>query len=174
MDWGDRLVIRRAAPEDAPQVMQIYADEGAYSGTLQAPHPALRVWQERLVPNDGRIALVAVLDQLVVGQAGIHMEANMRRRHAAGLGIAVADEYAGKGIGSALLAELVNLADNWMPILRLELTVFTDNLAAQALYRKFGFQIEGTHRAFALRNGQLLDVYAMARLHPKPPRLPAV
>ena len=173
MDWGDRLVIRRAAPEDAPQVLQVYQQEAVYSGTLQAPHPSLKMWQERLT-GEGRVLLVAVLDQVVVGQAGMHMEANMRRRHAAGLGIAVADEYAGKGIGSALLAELINLADNWMPILRLELTVFTDNLAAQALYRKFGFQIEGTHRAFALRNGQLHDVYAMARLHPSQPRLPAV
>ena len=41
------------------------------------------------------------------------------------------------------------------PVLRIELTVYTDNAAAIALYRKFGFEIEGTHRAYALRDGRL-------------------
>ena len=36
---------------------------------------------------------------------------------------------------------------------------------------KFGFEIEGTHRAYALRDGQYADVHAMARLHPHPPRI---
>jgi len=54
-------------------------------------------------------------------------------------------------------------------VLRIELTVYTDNAGAIALYEAFGFRIEGTHRAYALRRGVYEDVYAMARLHPKPP-----
>jgi putative acetyltransferase len=44
--------------------------------------------------------------------------------------------------------------------------VYTDNLAALALYRKFAFAIEGTCRAYAFREGSYVDAYAMARLHP--------
>jgi putative acetyltransferase len=33
-----------------------------------------------------------------------------------------------------------------------------------ALYERFGFEIEGTHRRYALREGGLVDVYSMARL----------
>ena len=47
-------------------------------------------------------------------------------------------------------------ADRWAGVLRLELTVFVDNTPAIALYRKFGFEIEGTNRAFALRDGTYL------------------
>lgn len=54
-------------------------------------------------------------------------------------------------------------------VFRLELTVFTDNERAIALYRKFGFEAEGTHRAYALRDGRYADVLAMARLRPKSP-----
>ena len=39
---------------------------------------------------------------------------------------------------------------------------------AIALYRKFGFETEGTHRCYALRAGRYVDAYAMARLKPKP------
>src|SRR5437867_3614981 len=68
-------------------------------------------------------------------------------------------------LARALIAELLNLADNWLHILRIELMVFTDNASGIALYRKFGFEIEGTHRADVLRDGKLVDGYSMARFH---------
>ena len=39
-----------------------------------------------------------------------------------------------------------------------------DNVPATALYEKFGFEVEGTHRHFALREGEYVDAYSMARL----------
>jgi len=67
-------------------------------------------------------------------------------------------------VGTALLAAAIDIADNWMGYRRLELTVYTDNAAAIALYRKFGFEIEGTHRGYAFRNGAYVDAHTMARL----------
>ena len=78
----------------------------------------------------------------------------------------------GRGVGNALLSELISLADNWLNLTRLELTVFCDNAAGLHLYGKLGFEIEGTHRAYALRNGVYVDSYSMARFHPSPPLLP--
>jgi putative acetyltransferase len=86
--------------------------------------------------------------------------------------MAVARDAQGQGVGSALMAALIDWADNWARLLRLELTVYTDNPRAIALYRKFGFVREGTHRAYALRNGVFVDADCMARLHPSPPQLP--
>jgi putative acetyltransferase len=67
---------------------------------------------------------------------------------------------------------LIDLADHWLGALRIELTVYVSNEHALRLYRNFGFEIEGTHRAYSLRDGEYTDTYAMARLHPHPPRLP--
>jgi putative acetyltransferase len=38
------------------------------------------------------------------------------------------------------------------------------NAIGIALYEKFGFEIEGTHRRYAFRNGQYVDAYSMARV----------
>ena len=46
------------------------------------------------------------------------------------------------------------------------MTVFVDNTRAIALYERFGFEIEGTHRAASFRNGAFVDVHCMARLRP--------
>jgi putative acetyltransferase len=80
--------------------------------------------------------------------------------------MAVRDDRQRRGVGTALLRAAIELADGWLNYQRLELTVYTDNLAALHLYRKFGFTIEGTCRAYAFRDGTYVDAYAMARLHP--------
>ncbi|WPX08248.1 GNAT family N-acetyltransferase [Caldicellulosiruptor danielii] len=88
---------------------------------------------------------------------------NPRLRHSAALGIMVHPEYQGKGIGTALLKKVIELADNWLMLLRLELTVFVENERAVKLYQSLGFQIEGIKKYAAIRNGKYADVYLMAR-----------
>jgi GNAT superfamily N-acetyltransferase len=55
-------------------------------------------------------------------------------------------------------------ADNWLNLTRIELRVYVDNSGAVALYKKFGFEIEGTHRRLVFRNGEYVDAYSMARI----------
>ena len=71
-----------------------------------------------------------------------------------------------------LVAAAVNVCDNWANIGRVELQVYTDNLAAIALYKKFGFILEGTHRQYAIRNGAFVDAHFMARIKPVSNPLP--
>jgi putative acetyltransferase len=59
---------------------------------------------------------------------------------------------------------LIDLADNWLNLERLELTAYTDNEPALRLYKKLGFEIEGTHRKYAFRDGAYVDSYCMARV----------
>ena len=78
--------------------------------------------------------------------------------------MAVRDEWQGKGVGTELMRTALDLADNWLNLTRIELTVYTDNAAAVALYEKFGFEIEGTHRRYAFRDGGFVDACSMARI----------
>jgi putative acetyltransferase len=162
------LVIRRVEADDAAALARMHAYPNVIANTLQLPYPSVASWSERLAKwGKDDILLVGVADGLVIASAGLHLNASRRRSHAALLGISVQDDWQGRGIGRALLAELMRMADGWLNLQRIELTVFADNERALALYQKFGFEVEGTLRAYALREGSLEDVLTMARLQPE-------
>jgi putative acetyltransferase len=118
-------------------------------------------------PPEARIGLVACVTGEIVGELGLEMYPRApRRRHAANLGMAVRDDWQGKGVGTALMQAAVDLADRWLNLTRLELEVYSDNEPGVRLYKKFGFEVEGTLRQFAFRDGQYVDALMMARLKP--------
>ena len=167
------IAIRRAEPDDYEEIWRTYVDPGAHGGTLQLPHPSKELWRKRLAEfPENDVMLVASIDGQIVGNASLNHQRALRRSHVMAIGIAVRDDFAGRGVGSALLGELLRIADGWLNVFRLELTVYADNARAIALYRKFGFEVEGTHKAYALRDGEYVDALCMARLKPKamPPR----
>ncbi len=175
---SDCLRIRHARPDDYEAFAATMSTPRAYSGTLQLPYASPEVWRERLAKTEpGGVVLVAEARGAsdapfeVVANLGLHPNASLRRRHAVMLGMSVRDDWQGRGLGSALMTAALDRADNWMNVLRVELTVFVDNPRAFALYQRFGFEVEGRLRAYALRNGAYADVYTMARLHPAPPVL---
>ena len=169
-------LIRRIAVRDAPVVWRHMSDPAVFAGLLQTPWTSEEVWTQRIVDGlastNGDVLLVAERDGEVIGAGGLNsMGHHARRRHVMGLGLWVAAAAQGQGVGSALMAALCDYADRWAGVLRLELLVYTDNERAIGLYRKFGFELEGTMRAHALRDGAYVDSLAMARLHPHPPQI---
>jgi putative acetyltransferase len=169
------ITIRRSQVSDAAAMAQLMSHPEVLPGLLQLPHGNEEQWEQRLknnlVPGGTDLPLVAVVGGELVGSAGLHGAGPaLRRRHVMQLGMAVAPQAQGRGVGKALMAALIDYADNWGQVLRIELGVYVDNERAIALYQRFGFQVEGRQRAYALRAGQYVDSLMMARLHPSPPR----
>ena len=163
------IIVRHTEPEDYAALHAIMTQPRAAAGTMQLPLASKESWRKRLAdPREGFYSLVACVDEKgeprVVGSASLDVVQRPRRRHVAGLGMAVHDDWQGQGVGSALMAALVDLADNWIDVQRIELTVYADNAHAVGLYKKFGFDVEGTLRRYAFRNGLYVDAYYMARL----------
>ncbi len=164
------ITVRRAVPDDYEAVYLVYAAPKVIWGTLQIPLSSPEMWRKRLAePEAGIFNLVACADGEIVGDLGLVTNPNRpRRRHTAQIGMAVRDDWQGKGVGTALMQATVDLADKWLNLYRLELEVYTDNEPAIRLYQRFGFAIEGTHKAYAFRDGHYVDAYSMARLRNPP------
>ena len=86
-----------------------------------------------------------------------------RTEHSAYIVIGILQSYRGKGIGT----ELFHNVNKWASkhnISRLELTAVTENKAGLALYKKSGFEIEGTKRNSLIIDGKFFDEYYMSKL----------
>jgi len=160
------ITVRRSEPGDYEALYKIMLGPKAVWGTLQLPFPSMEAWRKRLAePADGMFNLVGCAADEVVGQLGLHTFPNFpRRRHVGQIGMAVRDDWQGKGVGSALMGAAIELSEKWLNLRRLELEVYTDNPAAVQLYKKFGFKVEGTLSRFAFREGKYVDAYMMALL----------
>ena len=162
----DGLKIRRAEPDDYLAVHEMFAAPELYSSTMQLPYPSREYWRKRIgEAQDTVFTIVAVVGDRLVGMMSIETFPNRpRRRHVGRIGISVHAEWQGKGVGTALMAAAVDLADNWLNLTRLELEVYADNAAAIHLYERFGFTYEGTLRQHAFRDGVYIDSTMMGRL----------
>ena len=158
------VVLRATRLDDAEALTDLFNLPGVRYGTLRQPFQSLEKTRQALEnrgPSD--ISIIGEWRGKIVANAGLRRRAG-RQSHVADLAISVHDGFAGKGVGSYILAALIDTADNWHDIRRIELNVFTDNLAAIRLYEKFGFEHEGTLRNDAYRDGKYVDAHVMARL----------
>lgn len=118
---------------------------------------------EDVIKNKLSLILVSEINNQLVGYLSAHREKFTRMRHSAYIVTGIVKNYTGQGIGTKLFVEL----ENWCKsndIHRLELTVMCHNLAAVALYKKMGFEIEGTKKHSLCIERQYVDEYYMAKL----------
>jgi putative acetyltransferase len=164
--------IRPIGPDDVEAVWRLSLQPGVIESTMALPSRRLEQWrtqQEGMGPDDHMLVLERHGE--VVGWGGLHVGPG-RRRHAAELAIAVAAAHQGKGFGTALLGALLELADDWLGLRRVELHAMVRNDRARSLYERHGFEVEGRLRGFVASAGALEDVWLMARLRPALERRP--
>lgn len=163
------VVLTRFTEAHLEGVAALYNEPAVCRQVLQMPYQAVDSWRKRLAAStDRQIQLVALNDGQVIGHIGLDQYARIRQGHVGTVYMGVAGAWQGKGVGSRLMEAVLEIADNWMNLRRIELTVYADNEAAQQLYRKFGFDVEGRLRDYAVRDGVFTDALSMARLRAYP------
>ena len=115
---------------------------------------AIRRWEHGAV-------FVAEADGRVVGRLSVARDQHPASRHVADLGLMVAADQRGRGIGRTLLVAAVDWARE-AGVTKLELHVFPWNEPAIRLYERFGFEREGVRRGHYRREGEEVDAILMA------------
>jgi len=163
-------IIRAMKPQDAKAFIELLQTTDAESDfMLQEPgERKMNSFQVRMAVSTG-IHRIFLAEEEETGRLIGHIAAafpygqGKRIKHAMHIGISVLKEFWGQGLGTALFEAL----ETWGQengIHRLELTVMTHNERGVALYKKRGFEIEGTKKHSAKVNGQYIDEYLMAKL----------
>lgn len=145
------------------EVLDGVARERRYLAFLEAPPPdRVRRFVLGNLKN-GTAQFVALDGERVVGWCDVTPKAHESLRHSGALGMGVAATHRGRGIGARLMTATLDAASA-NGLSRVELIVRTDNAAAIALYRRFGFETEGTCRRYLRVDGAWFDALLMARL----------
>lgn len=143
---------------------------GVFENILGIPSERIKRNEDYIVSMDNNIhQFVAVTKDdsgkdIIIGTAGLSIFANSRLRHSASIGIMIHKDYQNKGVGSKLMEAIIDIADNWLMLIRVELSVFVDNEKAINLYKKYNFEVEGIKKKAAIRSGEYVDELMMARI----------
>lgn len=165
-DRGLDLEIRCGTDADIDQVHEIVTSPHILDGTLRLPYSTVAATRERFVNRSDQMFLVAVTEGRVVGALLLVTYPQApRHHHVAEIDLVLSHpDWRGRGVATRLMRSVIEMADEWMAIHRLQLIVFTTNHTAIRLYERLGFEIEGTMRGYGFARGQRTDAHIMARL----------
>ena len=155
------LIIAPMTPEDWPEVRRIYA-EGIATGnaTFETETPTWDTWDRNHL---SACRLTARVGDAVV--AWVAISPVSARPCYAGVvehSVYVAEAMRGRGVGKALLAELVRVSEAsgyWT----LQSSVFPENQASLAIHLACGFRILGRRKRVAMLNGTWRDTVVVER-----------
>ena len=154
-------MIRKLRNSDSGPVLKIYQqglDTGEASFETSAPN--WEIWQAKYLPysrlvweQDGMVQAWAALAPVSVRDC---------YRGVAEISIYVATESAGQGIGSKLMARLVEESES-NGIWSLYSSIFPENQASLKLHLKHGFREVGIRERIAQRDGRWRNTLIMER-----------
>jgi RimJ/RimL family protein N-acetyltransferase len=155
---GGSFLVRRAAEHDRVPLAELFAEIAEERDGIATEPPVDVAARAASWDLDG--TFVATAGDVVVGS--LHVGATAHGF--AEIGVSVARDWRGRGVGTALFATAIPWA-RARGIHKLSLGVFAHNTAGIALYEKFGFVVEGRRvQQYRRSNGELWDSVDMGLL----------
>ncbi|MDO9182594.1 MAG: GNAT family N-acetyltransferase [Bacteriovorax sp.] len=169
---GNEVSIRSANIEDAKATLNIKRSSileeihqlvtpSEFKTTLESEAK----WIEKHLDNPYYIAIVAILNNEIVGLIDFSNGENERISHTGDFGMSVDTSVRSLGIGTHLLQALIDWAKSTKKIEKINLRVHSDNEIAIGLYKKMGFDIEGVQQKdLKYGPGKYVDTILMGKI----------
>ena len=146
----EKVQIRLAEQKDAVNMLEIQravlSEEQYLLSTIEEFNQSVegqKAWIQSKIDNERETILVAEIENVVVGWLVFQSSSRKRLSHTGSFGMMIDSTFRGKGIGKALMQELLNWAEQNRYIEKVSLGVFSTNINAISLYKKMGFIEEG-------------------------------
>ena len=164
------IKVRQIKAEDAEKYMKLYSklDEETNFRLYEPGERNISLDEQAAeiesMINDGNSAIIVAEDgEEPVGYLSAFGRSQNRVRHIVTIGIAILQSHVGMGIGTMLFKEMEAWARKHNKH-RLELTVMENNPSAYGLYRKMGFEVEGTKKDSLFIDGKYINDIYMSKL----------
>lgn len=109
-----------------------------------------------------KLCLVAQLEKEVVGCLTFSRHPKSEYQHSGEFGMTVLPDHWRKGIGISLMREM----EKWCVLnhlRKIELSVWSSNKSAIALYEKLGYETEGQRKRSIIRDSKFYDLILMGK-----------
>ena len=182
MDAPGRIDIAGFAEQDLPTLVK-WRNDDEVSKYLRPGYRTLQevqAWYRGYFASDGNRLFAIRADDVLVGYCTI--EAIERANNKCEVGIVIGEkEYRRRGIGTAVVRELLRRAFAELSMHRVEAIIQGDNVASIRCFSRLGFHLDGRLRDAKCRHGHYVDllVYSMLRAEwageapPEPTRQPS-
>lgn len=160
---GERVRLRGIEPEDAAIFHKWnYDTEMARIVDFLWPPTSLagtQAWAQKMATQEFKDDMLtsAIVDQEGNLVGSINSHSTNRRTGTFGYGIAIGEEYRGRGYGSEAVTLLLRYFFEELRYQKATVTVYAFNTASMALHEKLGFQLEGRIRRMVYTKGQYFD-----------------
>ncbi|MBQ2953015.1 MAG: GNAT family N-acetyltransferase [Clostridia bacterium] len=169
---GSTAILRSPDPvQDAADLVQYLHDTAADTPfVLRTPDEITMTVEgeerflEAVVDSESDCMILCEVDGCIAGNCHLSFMGKKKVRHRCEVAIALRKAYWGLGIGTAMFAEMIRLAEAREDVMVMELEFIEGNARARGLYEKMGFRITGMHPdAIRQEDGTMLALYLMQR-----------
>lgn len=160
---GTRVILRALTADDSDRLQAMFAavsddDAGEMRDNVKDP-AAIQKWVDELDYNQV-IPLVAVVNDEIVGDATLHLGQGPYR-HRAEVRIFLSKPYRQRGLGTAMLKALLDIAKR-LELHLLSVEIIANRISIIRAFRGLGFQLHATlPDYFMMPDGETLDVAIM-------------
>ncbi|MGL4372578.1 MAG: GNAT family N-acetyltransferase [Turicibacter sp.] len=165
---GEVLVLRFQTIQDAENIVAYLNAIGGESdnllfgkGEFRLSIDAVRKIIEDTNQDDHKMKILGTINDEIVSMAQLSCPSHKRIEHNGEFSISVRKAYWNKGVGSAMMSELIAVARTNPMIKTVSLGVKSDNDHAMKLYEKFGFEKVGVHKNYINVEGRFYDEILM-------------